>query len=95
MKKFLDKVKQKRMVIDIICILIVVIFLSIPMMRKNTDIYLDDGSQHLMRAYGTYQSMKQNGTGMIISDFAVPAWTWYAAIHRDTHTPVKDLRLFL
>ena len=70
MKKFLDKVKQKRMVIDIICILIVVIFLSIPMMRKNTDIYLDDGSQHLMRAYGTYQSMKQNGTGMIISDFA-------------------------
>ena len=70
MKKNLERIKPKRIVIDIICILLVTIFLSIPMMRKNTDIYFDDGSQHLMRAYGTYQSIKQNGTGMVISDFA-------------------------
>lgn len=69
-KNFLNRIIQNRLAIDMICIIIVAILLSIPMMRKNIDIYLYDGSQHLMRAYGTYQAIKQNGTGTIISDFA-------------------------
>lgn len=68
-KNFQDKIKQNRMVFDIICIFIVTIFISIPMMRKNIDIYLDDGSQHLMRAYGTFETIKQYGNNNIILDF--------------------------
>lgn len=30
---------------------------------------MDDGSQHLMRSYETYQSILQNGSGTIISNF--------------------------
>lgn len=69
MKKLLSKMKQNRMLMDIIALWIVAFILAIPMFRKNVDIYLDDGSQHLMRAYGTYQSIKQNGNGNIISNF--------------------------
>ena len=70
MKNFLNRIIQNKLVIDIICIVMVSIFLSLPMMKENINIYFDDGSQHLMRAYGTFQSIKQNGSGMIISDFA-------------------------
>lgn len=68
-KEFIGKINKNRLAIDIICIFFVAILISMPLMRKNIDIYLDDGSQHLMRAYGTYQSIKQNGTGTVISDF--------------------------
>lgn len=61
--------KQNRMQSDIIALFIVTLILSIPMFASHYDIYLDDGSQHLMRAYGTYQSMKQNGNGTILSNF--------------------------
>lgn len=68
-KSFQNLIKQNRIAFDIICICIIAIFLSIPMIRKNNDIYLDDGSQHLMRAYGTFKSIKKNGNYSIISDF--------------------------
>lgn len=69
MKKLLHNIKENRSVVDIVCLLFVALILSIPMFRFNHDIYLDDGSQHLMRAYGSYQSMKQNGNSNIISNF--------------------------
>lgn len=70
MKKLLQRMKENRIVVDIFAIFLVTVILMIPKFNKNTDIYLDDGSQHLMRALGSYQSMKQNGTSNVISNFA-------------------------
>lgn len=71
MKKLLHKIKENRIIVDIILLFIVTIIISVPMFNKNADIYLDDGSQHLMRAYGTYQTIIQNGNnGNVISSFA-------------------------
>lgn len=69
MEKFRQRIKENRIIVDIVCIFLVTLILSVPMFNKNTDIYLDDGSQHLMRAFGTYQSIKQNGTANVISNF--------------------------
>lgn len=66
MKKILHKIKEWK----ILLILVVAVILAVPIFHKNNDIYLDDGSQHLMRAYGTYKSLLQNGSGNVISDFA-------------------------
>lgn len=55
--------------VDMICLLLIALILSLPMFRQENDIFFDDGSQHLMRAYGSYQSMLQKGTQNIISDF--------------------------
>lgn len=70
MKEVLHKIKENRVFIDSVFLVLITIIISISMFRKNADIYLDDGSQHLMRAYGSYQSIKQNGTDNIISNFA-------------------------
>ena len=56
-----EKRKINRQVIDLIFIFIIAMILMIPQFSPKADIYLDDGSQHLMRAYGTYQTMLQNG----------------------------------
>lgn len=69
MKKLLHNIKENRSVVDIMCLILVALILSIPMFHSNHDIYLDDGSQHLMRAYGTYQSIKENGSSNVISNF--------------------------
>lgn len=42
----------------------------IPQFSPKADIYLDDGSQHLMRAYGTYQTMLQNGNCNVLANFS-------------------------
>lgn len=69
-KEFIEKIKQNRFVIDIVIIFIVMLFLSIPMIKNNIDIYSEQGSQHLMSAYGTFKSIKKFGTDKIIFDFA-------------------------
>ena len=69
MKKLLQMMKENRIVTDIFAIFLVTLILMIPSFNKNTDIYLDDGSQHLMRAWGSYNSLKQNGTANVISSF--------------------------
>ena len=66
MKEILHKIKENNF---FIFILIFAVILIIPFFNKNNDIYVDDGSQHLMRAYGTYQSLLQNKSGNIISNF--------------------------
>ncbi len=69
MKNLRHKIKEDRITVDIICLLLLAILLSLPMFRQEKDIFFDDGSQHLMRAFGTYQSIVQNGNENIISDF--------------------------
>lgn len=69
MEKLLNILKENRKLVDIIYILIISLILSLPLVSKNIDIYFDDGSQHLMRAYGSYQSIKQNGTQNVIQNF--------------------------
>ena len=70
MKKFWDKIKENRNLLDNIFLFLIAIILCIPMFGSGNDIFFDDGSQHLMRAYGSYRSVVQNETQNIISDFA-------------------------
>ncbi len=64
------KGREKKGVTDCAILLIVALLLMFPMCNPQIDIYLDDGSQHLMRAYHTYQSILQKGNSNIISSFA-------------------------
>ena len=41
----------------IFIILVVAIIASIPLFRKDLDVYYDDGIQHIARAYATYLSI--------------------------------------
>lgn len=69
MKNWLHSIKENRTIMDVMSIFVIALFLSIPIFHQNNDIYFDDGSQHLMRAYHTYQSMIQNKSGNVISNF--------------------------
>lgn len=69
MRELLHKLKENKLITHFVYLFIVATILSIPLIDKNIDIYLDDGSQHLMRSYGTYQSIIQNGNGIVISNF--------------------------
>ena len=65
----LDKVKQNRSVIDIIAIFVVALILAMPVFHKKVDLYFDDGSQHLMRAYHTNQTILQKENTNVIPSF--------------------------
>lgn len=65
----LQKMKEKRQVVDVVFIITLAFILFLPMLNSQIDIYWDDGSQHLMRAYYTYQTMLENGSGNIIAAF--------------------------
>lgn len=65
----LHKIKENRKRIDCAFLLIVALLVSIPMFHAQNDVYLDDGSQHLMRAYYNYQSILQNGKETVIPAF--------------------------
>lgn len=54
MKEWLKKSKY------ILIIFIISTIISIPLFRKDLDVYFDDGIQHITRAYATYISI-QNG----------------------------------
>jgi len=69
MKKVLQKIKENRMIVDTIIILIVAFLLSTPLLNDKINVYCEDGRQHLTRAYHTYQSILQNGSGNVISSF--------------------------
>ncbi len=68
MKEKLKSLKNKRNIIDVLLILIVTIVLSIPLLLKNCNVYYDDGIQHIARAFGTFESIK-NGNFNIIQSF--------------------------
>ena len=65
----LEKLKENRNVIDKLALLILTLILSLPLFNEKIDLYLDDGGQHLMRAYYTYQSILQKGNGKVLLDF--------------------------
>ena len=50
-----------------IIILIIEIFVSIPLLGKNLDVYFDDGIQHIGRAYATYNSIKNGENTAVLS----------------------------
>ena len=57
---FKDKILKNRNLIDFFVIILVAIFLSIPLFNSNLNVYVDDGIQHIARAYGTYLSFQEN-----------------------------------
>lgn len=52
--KMKEKLKKYKY---IFIILVVAIITSIPLFRKDLDVYYDDGIQHIARAYATYLSI--------------------------------------
>lgn len=70
MEKVLQQLKEKRKIVDLVAIGIVAFLLSIPNLSHNLNLYFDDGCQHLMRAYGAYQTISRGENWNIISDFA-------------------------
>ena len=53
-----DKILKNRNLIDILILVLVGLFLCIPLLNSNLDIYYDDGIQHIARAFGTYYKME-------------------------------------
>lgn len=49
-------------------ILIASIIISLPLLKSNTDIYFDDGIQHIGRAYETYLEIQNKGNPKILSN---------------------------
>ena len=64
MKKKLKKYKY------IFIILVVSIIASIPLFRKDLDVYYDDGIQHIARAYATYLSIINGEHTEVLSSLA-------------------------
>lgn len=66
MKKFLSEKG-----IYIIILIIVASIVCLPLLSSNLNVYQDDGIQHIARAFGTYESIKDGVLfGNIISSFA-------------------------
>lgn len=49
-------------------ILIASIIISLPLLKSNTDVYFDDGIQHIGRAYETYLEIQNNDNPKILSN---------------------------
>lgn len=64
MKEKLKKYKY------ILIILLVAIIASIPLFRKDLDVYYDDGIQHIARAYATYLSIINGEHTEVLSSLA-------------------------
>ncbi len=62
MKNFFNKIKF------ILIILITSIVVSIPLFWKDLDVYTDDGSQHISRAYSTYLSIVNRENTTVLSN---------------------------
>ncbi len=60
----------KKINIDYFIIFLVSLILAIPMLNSKLDVYTDDGIQHIARAFGTYETIKEGGIiTKIISSF--------------------------
>ena len=70
LKKILHRLKENRVVVDSVVIFMVAVILIIPNFLQNTDIYFDDGCQHLLRGYGAYQAITNKENTRVISHFA-------------------------
>ena len=61
MKEKLQNLIKNRNTIDFLLIIALAIILFIPTFNKNLDVYIDDGIQHIARAYGTLEAIKADG----------------------------------
>ena len=52
----------------LLIILIASIIISLPLLKSNTDVYFDDGIQHIGRAYETYLELQNNDNPKILSN---------------------------
>ncbi len=46
-----DKILKNKKIIDYIIIIVVACILGIPLLNSSLDVYIDDGIQHIARAY--------------------------------------------
>lgn len=66
-----EKILKNRKLIDILIIILAGIILCIPLLSSNINVYRDDGIQHIARAFGTMQSIKEDGLlKNVISSFS-------------------------
>lgn len=66
-----DKILKNRNLIDVIILILVGWFLCIPLLKSDLNVYYDDGIQHIARAFGTLESIKEDGLfPNIISSFS-------------------------
>ena len=66
-----EKLLKNRKLVDTIILILVGCFLCIPLLSSNTNVYADDGIQHIARAFGTLNSIAEDGLyPNIISSFS-------------------------
>lgn len=69
-----DKIKNIFKNENFRCVLVLIVIALImcaPMLKNNLDVYADDGIQHIARAYGTYEAIKEGVfLGNIIPNFS-------------------------
>ena len=65
--KILEKIKKYKYAFILLAISII---LSIPLFKKDLDVYYDDGIQHIARAYATYLSMINGESTEFLSSLA-------------------------
>lgn len=63
-----EKILANRKLIDLLVITLIGLIFCIPMLG-NLDVYKDDGIQHIARAYGTKEQLKQTILPNVISSF--------------------------
>lgn len=63
-----EKILANRKLIDLLVIALIGLIFCIPMLG-NLDVYKDDGIQHIARAYGTREQLKQTILPNVISSF--------------------------
>lgn len=56
-----EKILKNRKLVDIFILILIGGFLCIPLLNPNIDVYRDDGIQHIARAFGTMNSIKEGG----------------------------------
>ena len=64
MKKKLSKIQF------VLIILVISIVVSLPILEENLNVYFDDGSQHISRAYSSYLSITNGENTTVLSNLA-------------------------
>lgn len=55
-----EKILKNRNLIDFVVIIFVALLIGLPLLSSKLDVYYDDGIQHIARAYGTAEALKEN-----------------------------------
>lgn len=60
------RLKNKKIILDILIIVFIAVFISLPLLSKNIDILRDDGIQHIIRARETGEAIKNFESSKIL-----------------------------